>query len=130
MRLFLALRESGVVFLNALYRDPKCVETSGDIGEKILKARDTDALKRAYEQNKDVLVRAKDVVLCGEAKKIVRWLPGVPLSAEDGRVHCVVHPDVRNARRDEWVAWWGPGALRTRFSLKLADLSGEDPLLR
>ncbi len=129
LSLFLALRESGIIFLNALYRDPKCDKTSGDIGKKILKG-DTYALKRAYEQNEDVLVRAKNVILCGEAKKIVRWLPGAPLSAEGGRVHCVVHPDVRNAWRDEWKAWWAPDAVRIRFGLNLADISSEEPLLR
>ena len=130
LSLFLALRESGVVFLNAIYRDTKDAETSRDIGKKILKARDIDALKRAYEQNEDVLVRAKNVILCGEAKKLVRWLPGVPLSAEGGHVHCVVHPDVRNKWRDEWIAWWAPDAVRIRFGLNFSDIAGEDQLLR
>lgn len=120
LKLFLSLRDKGIVFLNAIYRtDPT------EIGSRIGKARDLAALKEAYEKyNEPVLQKAQHVIYCGEAKKVQQWVEGAP-QVDDKNIHAVPHPDKRNSysKHDEvqkkYKKWWSPGKLRRKLGLEL-----------
>ena len=113
LNLFLALRDVGIVFLNAIYR-------TQNVGRKIRKSHDFNALMDAYlKYNEAVLNKAQRVIYCGEAEKI-RWINnGVLPHAYEGQAYKVLHPDLRNRRREEYEKWWSPGELQRKFGLEL-----------
>lgn len=119
LKLFTALRDAGIVFLNVIYRTE--IE---EIGKRIVKKDDLLALKTDYERyNGMVLSKARRVIYCGEAKKI-QWVEGAP-RADDKKIHAVPHPDMRNSYsrhakvRKKYEDWWSPGKLRRKLGLEL-----------
>jgi uracil DNA glycosylase len=118
LKLFLALRDKGIVFLNAIYR-------TQNVGRKIRKRHDFNELMNAYSNyNEPVLQKAQHVIYCGEAKKVQQWVQGSP-QVDDKNIHAVPHPDKRNSysKRDEVQAkykkWWSPGKLQRNCNLEL-----------
>jgi hypothetical protein len=120
LKLFLDLRDEGIVFLNALYRTDR-----EEFGRKIGKA-DLAGLKEAYEKyNKPVLHKARRVIYCGAAKKVPQWIKEAP-QVNDKNIHAVPHPDKRNGYsryrevREKYEKWWSPRALQ-EWNLELPE---------
>ena len=109
-QLFAALRDKGIVFLNASYQLIGDINASGaTITRPIRKKRDMVALRHAYQINRTYLASATTVIFCGEARKMLWFVDGIT-------AHHVVHPDVRNRMnpktRARWEAIWTPNALK------------------
>lgn len=108
--LFVALAGRGVVFLNVSYHF---------IGKPISRNMHMAQLKGAAKVNDAYLKKARNIVLCGEARKC-GWFGQVPENALS-----VVHPDIRNknksSRRKQWMEWWDKDAISTRFNLGLLE---------
>ncbi len=108
--LFKALRNAGIVFLNASYQYLGC---------SITRQKHLGWLEQAHEVNLPFLTKAKTVILCGEAKRI-RWLPGMKQMGI-----AVVHPDERcrisrcERVRAGWAKYWSPMAISRRFQIPL-----------
>lgn len=109
--LFAALRDVGIVFLNASYKY---------LGPTPIRRNHMPLLEQAHEVNTPILREANYVMYCGEAKKVRCWLDPVE-SAEQAKF--VIHPDVRNRNnprtRDEWKAAWAGGAIGNAFRIIL-----------
>ena len=102
--LFERLAHSGVVFLNASY--------STEVGKRFTKTANLPKLTEAYGVNKAIIGAAKNVIRCGEARRM-DWVPD---SDTEKKYFDVVHPDKRNSfnkwTKDRWGKLWAtPGSL-------------------
>lgn len=104
--LFMALRDTGIVFLNASY------EFIGGT----LRREHLSHMEAAYAINEPILQASKAAIFCGEAWK-VKWI----FHPEHGEF--VIHPDVRNRHnprtKDRWSELWGEKALSKRLGLTI-----------
>lgn len=106
--LFDYLKREGIYFLNASY---KCVGQRG-----FQKDKDLELLKTAYEENKKILEKAKNIILCGnDASKAIQWVNHI---FKKSIVNEALHPSYRGDKKNErFKTFWEKGALKTLFNL-------------
>lgn len=107
---FHRLAKMGIAFINASYH---FLDTTG------LPRKDHVYVDKALIINKPIIMKAENVLLCGEAKILEEKIPGVDVFLR------VVHPDTRNRgfRLAEWQEWWQENAIKEFFDLDVNDLN-------
>ena len=116
LALFHALRDLGIVFLNASYQLVGDQLPHGPFRSRPIRKRDLAALEHAYAINQPILDAADHIILCGDAKRM-HWV------TPDLLGRCVVHPAIRNSHssndrvKQQWHEVWAPNFWRDELQL-------------
>lgn len=107
---FLSLIDLKIGFLNLIY--------SYNNGKSITRKWNIEKLNSGFTVNEQILNKAKNIVLCGEAKKL-KWMS----KSYFEKSFEVVHPDNRNKisyrekTRTNWSENWAKDSLKNKFNL-------------